>query len=157
MISHLIIAVDDMPDRYTHLRRLVAPMGWLVVVVEHPTELEAQILDSPIPVLAVLLDHDLRPVWADVKTGQLLRNVAPNAKRWGYDDVRVYTGEDYARDILAARSTPVIVTSANQGGAQRIAAVLREFETPHAVISCVDVDHERRWVGQLAVWAANDR
>lgn len=152
----LVVAVDDMPERYTELCRRVRPMGWVVVTIEHPRALVDLLDHSPVPVLAVLLDHDLRPIWTDEVTTQALREAAAGqpTTRWAYDDCRAITGLDYARDILAARSVPVLITSANLPGATRIAAVLRDAEVPHRQVSCIEAMPEDRWIGVLAEWAA---
>jgi CheY-like chemotaxis protein len=154
MTPYLIVAVDDMPERYSELARRLHPFGWAVVTVENPRALIDLLDHSPIPVLAVLLDYDLRPAFLDDpgERQRVLWEVA--GKPWTKTEAYIYGGLDYARDILAERSVPVIVTSANRPGSVAIAAVLAEYEVPYRVMSCLDAAPEERWIGALAEWAA---
>lgn len=140
-IRNLVVAYDDSPERYDTLARKAALLGWVVVCVEHPIAL-TQILDNHDPI-AVLLDHDVRPVAVDVYEGDIIAGI----------DAREYSGHDVARDILAGRSVPVIVSSANRPGAARIYATLKEAGVPVRVISVLESAPEERWLGALAEYA----
>lgn len=115
----ILMAIDDDPLRYQHLADLLLRHDVVVAVVQNPDA--ADMLLNSGTVFAVMLDHDM-PGW---------------------------TGQHYAREVLAHRMVPVCVSSANHGGAKEIANILREFAVPHTIISVTETAADERWLGWL--------
>jgi CheY-like chemotaxis protein len=123
-ITHVVVAYDDQPERYTYFAKMCRKMGWMFCCVEHPEALE-QLLEN-YSVLGVLLDHDLREVDGGVLNGVMV-----------------------AQQCLTHRNVPVIITSANRPGANNIARLLKHHDTPFHIASVLEPQPDDRWMSVL--------
>ena len=112
----IILAIDDMPERYVKLSDMLKGVGIVTVCVQHPIAAET-ILRSDC-VCGILLDHDM-PHW---------------------------DGQYYAREILSRYSRPpVCVSSANPWGADKIEQILLSQGRAPAKISAIRSNAPELW------------
>ena len=111
----IILAIDDMPERYVELSDMLKGVGLVTVCVQHPIS-ASTILNSGC-VCGVFLDHDM-PEW---------------------------TGQYYAKEILPWHSVPVCISSANPWGAKKIEEILLSNGTTPATISVVLKNAPELW------------
>jgi len=117
----IIIAIDDEPHRYMTLARRAAREGWVVIPVEREAMIEMVLMTYQDRVLAVMLDHDMP----------------------GMD------GREVAKNYLAERSFPVIITTNSTPGAKRIQAVLDEYGVPYHVAPAMGMLRDDVWMNIL--------
>lgn len=131
----MILALDDDPDRYQHLRHLLGDRVELVIaccpacVAEHLPRARA-----------VLLDYDL-------DSGEPCPGCLSSYGMWrGVSKALHYV------PAIAARSIPVVVTSASgPENIRRLLGALTEYGVVHRRHSAIESDPEVRWIG--ALWA----
>ena len=111
----VVLAIDDMPERYVELSEMLKGIGLVTVCVQHPVSAKT-ILDSGC-VCAVLLDHDM-PQW---------------------------DGQYYAKEILCWHPIPICISSANPWGAEKIEQILLSKGTPAAKISAMRHNAPELW------------
>lgn len=112
----IVLAIDDMPERYVKLSDMLKGVGLVTVCVQHPIS-AAAILNSGC-VCGVLLDHDM-PHW---------------------------DGQYYANEILPKhKHIPVCISSANPWGADKIEHILLSQGRAPAKISAIRQNAPELW------------
>lgn len=124
----IVLAIDDTPERYFGLSLLLGE-GHLVVCLQTVTGAEMVLASGK--VCAVFLDHDM----PSVKNGAITEE---------------YSGQYFAREVLAQRSIPVAITSANPDGAEKISSILEEYAVPWELLPVTERDHLKKWVNFIA-------
>lgn len=133
----IILAIDDDPGRYEHLRGLLGDRAKLVFAT-----CGACVAGYLTTAAAVLLDYDL-------DSGEPCPCCLASFGVWGEVGLK---GSRYA-DRIVRSGTPVIVTSAAGRVADQMAVAMRGAgHSRVARISVVETDPEIRCLGQLWAW-----
>lgn len=137
----IILAVDDMPDRYVTLADRLRNHNLTLVCVQHPVAFEMLFKTNNVAV--ILLDHDMPTYSWDDQT---------NAVHLSDE----YNGQYYARWIAEyacplGYQIPVIITSANSDGARKISDILKNGREVHParILSVLESCPEERWLGAI--------
>jgi hypothetical protein len=99
MTRDLVLCIDDDGDRYERFVPLCREREWLPLITDEPAAAGLYLREYGDRIVGVCLDHDMRE-----------RN-----------------GVWFARSLLAERSFPVAIVSANVVGAENIARVLTDY------------------------------
>jgi ribosomal protein S27AE len=152
----LLLAIDDDPERYADLRRLLGqreaagrPVPELVIATCH-----ACVADVLPRASAVFLDYDL-DYFADDE-GIRKRSPCPRCGAFVVEagdltDPPRFTGERHL-DALDTRGVPVIVASVNRHGAPLLRQALVDRGATVVQIRATDVSAVERWVSALWAW-----
>ncbi len=132
---NIILAVDDTPERYIELERLLRPDGYVLVCLQHPDAFDMVMRSDA--VAWILLDHDMPSYEWDDQTNAVHLTEKFNGQYFA----RWLTENLYGEDRV-----PVIVSSANPAGAQRIFEILSAVEYPVQIISVTESMPEERWL-----------
>jgi len=165
---NLVIAYDDDPTRYHTLAKLLAPHGIILVTVEHPEALKPLLWPDYRPpgikVVALLLDHDLRPLpTQDAPRGPRMETlmVSRKGKPWSRKEFVLYTGQDVLKDVArrlpVADWPPCILTSINIRGRAAMASRLRSAGRTFEGIPCDMPGAEAAWLDTILRWSAPPR
>lgn len=114
----IILCVDDTPVRYNRLAALAAERGFVVVVTCRFEDVKFYLDNDCYDPIGVCLDHDM-----------------PN-----------YDGTSFAREFFMERNIPVVISSHNPGGSEKIAAVLDTYLTPYCYAPAKNRDY---WVQEV--------
>jgi CheY-like chemotaxis protein len=111
----IVLAIDDMPERYVKLGDMLRSVGLVMVCVQNPVS--ANTIIGSGCVCAILLDHDM-PHW---------------------------DGQYYAREVVSLTNLPICISSANPWGSDKIKDILIDLGMTPTKIAATHINAPNLW------------
>jgi hypothetical protein len=136
---HIVLAIDDSPERYETLSARLNKHGLVLMCAQHPISVRMVVESGQ--VLVALLDHDMPTYEYDDAENDLKVHQSYNGQYFAH-----WLGE--VKEELTIPEL-ILISSANTAGAKAIAEILRQSHISHKIMSVLESCPEERWLGAI--------